>query len=163
MKETTIKNIIVLAKQLHAQGKKWHFHMLAPNCLLNKRKGKHAFILESEEETYITYSDTRHMAEGKALVALLHGASIVEAENRDPVVDDKKLEAVLEKARAWNERNLSWHHHVLFPACVFNKAKGKWCIIIEDPDGKKAAELVSEDEPRSHQKAIELLFYQQKK
>jgi hypothetical protein len=163
LKETTIHDIVLRAKEFSSEKTSWHFHLLTPNCALNTNKKKHATILEGKGETYVTYSETRYLNEGRELVQLLHGTSIVKKKHQDLPVHDPKIKAILEQAKTWNEQGHAWHHHVLFPDCAYNKHPGKWCIIIEDPDGKKAVESVSKEEPKANQKAIELLFYQQKK
>ncbi|MBU0757395.1 MAG: hypothetical protein KKF44_04965 [Nanoarchaeota archaeon] len=167
MKETTIQEIVRIAKELASSGKKWHFHMLTPDCMFNDNKDKHAFILEDEEkqEVYVTYSDERYMDEGKELVKLIHGDKIVkeyEKDEKPPVITDENIQFMLDKAKKLNEKGIHWHHHMLFPDCIFNKHKGNWCIVFEDKEGDKLVESISEEEPSKSLRAIEVLYYAQK-
>ena len=113
MQETTIQEIIQKAKDFQKQGKKWHFHMLTPDCTFNQRKDKQAFILENEtdSESYVTYSDKRYMEEGKMLVKMIHGDSIVSEEPIESQ-EDENINKIVEKAKRLNEQGIHWHHHM---------------------------------------------------
>ena len=50
---------------------------------------------------------------------------------------------------------------MLFPDCAFNKNKGKWALILEDPQSKEILESVTDHEPKEDLKQIETLFYGQ--
>ena len=164
MKETSKEEIMEKAKELHSHHKQWHFHMLTPTCTFNDKKGKHAFVLENmtDNETYVVYSNERFMEEGKILVKMLHGEKITEEPKKVHVINDK-IKSVLESARLLNEKNILWHHHMLFPDCAFNKHKGKWNIVFENPENNKTTEILYEDEPKDDLKQVEVLFYSQKK
>ncbi len=163
MKEITIQEAVAIAKKLHSKGKKWHFHMLTPDCMFNDRKDKHTFIVENEEdnEVFVVYSDERYMAEGKELVKLIHGKSIVE--EKTAKITDEHSKIIIEKAKKFNEQGIYWHHHMLMPNCIFNKHKGKYCIVFEDKEENRIIESVSEEEPKDNLREIEILYYQQKK
>lgn len=164
MKEISIQELVNLAKQFHLGKEKWHFHMLAPNCLYNNRKGKHTFILENEtkNEFFIVYSDQKYVEEGKELVKLLHGDKIVENKDLNLETIDEKIKLILKKAKKLSERGIHWHHHMLFPNCVFNKHKGQWVIVFEDDEENEIIESISKNEPIENLRAIESAFYQQK-
>ena len=164
MKETTIENLVEIARRLQDEGKPWHFHMLTPDCVLNKRKDKYAFILEDESnrETYIVYSYKRHMDTGKELVKLLYGKGILENEPT-PTTPGKGMKAILEKAAQLTKNDLPWHHHILFPKCIFNKHPGKWTIIFEESEEGRSMESVTEHEPIEDVKKLEILYYSQNK
>ena len=164
MNETSIENLVDLAKKLHQEGKKWHFHMLTPDCVFNKRKDKYAFVLENDtdQETYTVYSYKRHMDTGKELAKLLYGKAILEKE-ASPAPPGKGMKSILEKAARMNKDDRPWHHHILFPNCIFNKYKGKWTVIFEDSEEGKAMESVTSHEPLDDVKKIEILYYSQKR
>ncbi len=163
MIETTIDNIMEKAKQFHSEGKKWHFHMLTPDCTFNE-SDKQAFVLENttDSEVYVTYSDKRYMTEGKELVQLIHGASIVAEESTESPEDDKAVKEIVRRAEELNDKGAHWHHHMLFPDCIYNKHKGNWCIVFEDPETGKTLEYVSKEEPKEALRKIEVLYYAQK-
>lgn len=164
MIELTIQELVKKAKELHTQGKKWHFHMLTPDCMFNQRKDKHAFVLENTTDSgvFVTYSDRRYMKEGQELVKLIHGESILDKNRQDSGKEDRSMNVMLERARELNEKGIHWHHHMLFPDCIFNKHKGKWCIVFEDKEKNKIYECISEEEPLESLRKIEVLYYAQK-
>jgi hypothetical protein len=163
MQEITIDEVMEKAKQLQKEGKKWHFHMLTPDCMFNEKKEKHAFVLENEtdNEVFVVYSDERYMKEGQELVKMIHGNEIM-AEGAKPI-EDENIKLMLEKAKKFNEEGIHWHHHMLFPNCIFNKHKGKYCIVFEDKEENRIIESVSDEEPKENLNKIEVLYYQQKK
>ncbi|MBI4176644.1 MAG: hypothetical protein HY518_05540, partial [Candidatus Aenigmarchaeota archaeon] len=134
MENITIQGIIKRAKYLHSRGKKWHFHMLTPDCIFNRINDKHAFILEnrSGNETYVACSDKRYMKEGQGLVKMLYGNKILGKSNKIQSSRNRKIEGIVKKIKEMNKKNIQWHHHMLFPDCIFNKHKGKWNIVFED-------------------------------
>ncbi|MBS3114392.1 hypothetical protein J4448_04785 [Candidatus Woesearchaeota archaeon] len=164
MEIINIKKLVSIAKKFHSQRKKWHFHMLTPNCIFNK-KDKHAFMLENIEykEIFIVYSDKRYMKEGKELVKLLYGESIIEEKRLKSKITNKRVLRILKKERRLNKLGIEWHHHLLFPECIFNKHKGKWCILFENPENNEMIESISKSEPIKNLRAIETLYYQQKR
>lgn len=163
MNEATIEEIMEKARKLQKQGKRWHFHMLTPDCVFNKRKDKHAFVLEcgSDSQSLINYSDKRHMEKGKILVRMLHGSEIVSEKAPERALS-RNVHIMIEKATELNKRGIRWHHHMLFPDCIFNKNKGEWCIIFEDKETGRVIESVSDCEPTGDLRRIESLFYAQK-
>ena len=163
MKEVTIEQIMEMAKDFQKQQKEWHFHMLTPDCKFNQRKDKQAFVLENrtDNDTYVTYSDTRYMEQGQILVKMLHGESIVS--NEDTLEqEDENIQKIVLKAKELNEKGVKWHHHMFFPSCEFNERKGKWCIVFEDKETDEVIESFSENEPKEKLRKIEGLYYNQK-
>jgi len=164
MKEVTIQELMETAKKINSEGKKWHFHMLTPDCMFNEIKNKQAFMLENttDDEVYIVYSNDRYMDQGKELVKMLHGDSVTEKSESEPQITNESVKLIVERAKELNKKGVHWHHHMLFPDCILNKHKGKWCIVFEDKEMNKLLEAVFEDEPKDDLRAIEILFYQQK-
>ena len=163
MQEITIDEVMEKAKQWQKEGKKWHFHMLTPDCMFNEKKDKHAFVLENstDNEVFVVYSDERYMEQGQELVKMIHGDEIM-SEGSKPI-EDENIKIILEKAKRFNEQGIHWHHHMLFPDCIFNKHKGKFCIVFEDKEEGRIIEAVSDEEPKENLNKIEVLYYQQKK
>lgn len=164
MEDITIEELERKARLFQEQGKKWHFHMLTPDCHFNSNEKKHAFVLEnnSDNEFFVTYSDERHMEVGKRLVKIIHGNKILE-ENEKRDISDPAMRQIIERAKGLNNKSKLWHHHLLFPACIFNKHKGKWNIIFEDKENDKILEAIFDNEPVNELREIEILYYQQKK
>lgn len=164
MQEITIQEIKEKALLFQKQGKKWHFHILLPNCIFNERKDKNAFILENEtdQEYFVVYSDKRYMEEGQFLVKILHGKNILEEQTKQKIEKDENVRNILKRAEELNKKKIPWHHHMFFPNCIFNKNKGRWTVVFEDPEDGDVIEFSSEDEPRNILNKIEVLYYQQK-
>ncbi len=100
---------------------------------------------------------------GKQLVQLLHKEDIVQAA---PFATAGKIQPcamnIINRAKELCTKGDLWHHHMLFPDCIFNKHQGKWTIMFEDLENKKIMESISDEEPRSVLREIEILFYKQK-
>lgn len=162
MIDVSIKEIIEIAKKLVSEKKKWHFHLLTPDCVFNDRKD-YALVFEDTGagETFVNHSEVKQEAESKALLELLHG---IKADEKQKVGDSISLNAkkIAERAKELTAKEISWHHHALFPDCVFNKSKGKWVVMLEDPETGKVLESITAEKPDADLQLIEPLFYHQK-
>ena len=161
----SVEEIKDLTQKFAIVGKKWHFHILTPECQLNESKD-FSLILEnnSEGEVYICHSDKPYMGIGQTLVKLLHGKDVIKDEkaaNLQP--PSPAVEKLLKRARELMDEGIFWHHHMLFPDCRFNQHKGKWVIVFEDQEKAEIIESISDDEPKSDLQHIEGLFYSQRK
>jgi hypothetical protein len=167
MKEASIEEVVETAKKLQEEGRKWHFHLLTPDCVFNKRKDKHAFVLENEStgETLIVYSYKTYKPQGRELAKLLYGKGIFDEPKGEAQShpSGKSMQEILENARRLKREDRPWHHHVLPPNCIFNKHRGKWEIIFEDNEEGRSLSSVTSHEPKEDLKKIEILFYSQKK
>jgi hypothetical protein len=163
MKEISIAKAEAIADDLQNRRKEWHFHMLTPDFLLNKKK-RHAFIIENttDNETFVVYSSERHLDFGKKLVKFLHGDSILKKRAWKHSTENQTLKVILQKVKDLSARNIPWHHHLLFPKCIFNKNKGRWAIIFEDKESGNTLEAIYRYEPKSDLGHIEILYYDQK-
>ena len=164
MKEVTIQEVVAKAKKLHSEGKRWHFHLLMPDCVFNQRKDKHAFVLEdrSNNKTFVVYSDNRYLKEGEMLVKLLYGDTILKKSDAESPIQNKDIIPILKREEELNKKGIMWHHHLLFPDCIFNKHKGKWNIIFEDPERGSVSEVLYDEEPVDDLRRVEIFYYQQK-
>jgi hypothetical protein len=156
--EVTIEKIVELAKGFTKDGKKWHFHMLSPGCVFNTTD-KEGFVLENctDKQIWVCYSDKRYMKEGKELVQLVHGKGIVSDKKTE---SNTVMDKIIERCKELNGNGIHWHHHMLFPDCIFNE-HGKWCIVFEDPETGERLEFLSDTEPKDQLARIEVLFYAQ--
>lgn len=164
MEQTKTQEIIKKAREFKDQNFKWHFHILTPECQLNK-SGKYSLILEdnTNNEIYSYDFEEKPMDIGKELLQLLHGKTILQKEETSTKKISPEVEKILKKAKELNSQGIFWHHHMIFPDCTFNKHNGKWVIILEDQESGKILESVTETEPKEDLKLIETLFYQQTK
>ena len=162
MKQISEELIEQKARELAAQKKLWHYHLLTPSCKFNDRK-EHAFFLENntDNEYFVSYSDVPAMSLGKRLLQILHGEDLLNNQSEQVSVSES-TKRILDKAAQLNARGKNWHHHVFFPHCVFNKYPGKWNITFEDVESDSVLESVSSENPKEDQKEIERLYYLQK-
>lgn len=164
MKTTTPETIKTLAKEYQQLNQAWHFHILTPSCLLNEND-KFALVLENTETgiSHISYSDEPYMGIGKELVKLLHGDDVVKEKGTQTSKPSETVQKLLDRARELQSKGIYWHHHLLFPGCMFNDEKEKYCIVFEDPETKDIMRSVSDIEPKADLQHIEGMFYNQKK
>lgn len=165
MQEKSIEEIEVIANNLQANSQSWHFHILTPKCQLNTEK-RFAFILEdsSNNNSYVCYSDKPYMEVGKKLVKLLHGDKIASGEQKaeqSNVKEKLEITQIIRRANELKRSGKQWHHHMLFPDCIFNKHHGNWALVFEDPETGEIIESVSSSEPKEDLCKIETLYYQQ--
>ncbi|MDP3741715.1 MAG: hypothetical protein Q8R15_00195 [Candidatus Micrarchaeota archaeon] len=137
----------------------WHFHLLSPGCLFNPTK-THELFLESSKGNYVVRSHGTLTEIAKHLVQLLHGRDITEFSSSPA---SGTVEKLLKQAKELNQRRVKWHHHLLFPHCMFNKKWGKWILAFEDPLNNKLTELVYPHFPEKDLRKVENLFYGQRK
>ena len=161
MIEITIEECRKKAKLWHAQKDSWHFHVLAPQCAFNTRRDNYALVLENRTDirTYVVFSESEFVKVSQELVKLLHGDRILDKDEAKASRGSEKIQAVLRRARELNQRNLAWHHHMLFPDCVFNKHSGKWNIVFEDKQDESVVEIVYDVEPVDDLRLIEVLYF----
>ena len=161
MQTATLDEIKAVAIRLHDQGLVWHFHILTPGCALNETN-RCVFVLEDLDaaRAFAYYSDQPQKALGKELSALLHGAKILENTPVDAsYVPGEAVKQMVERAQALNKQEATWHHHVLFPQCRFNKHLGQWNLLFEDLQNHITLESSSLAEPVGDLNLIEPLFY----
>jgi len=161
-KECTIETVRKKAALWHAEGKEWHIHMLSPNCVFNEHSDQHAFVLENrtDQQTYIVYSDEPQIEADHALVILLHGDQILDKEKITMDPTNAQMQVILQRCREFNQRKILWHHHILFPDCIFNQQKGKWTIFFENNENNEVVEVLYNEQPVDDLRQIEILFFE---
>lgn len=163
MEEVSRERIEEIAKQLHKNDKDWHFHLLTPDCVLNPRDDKHTFVVEDTDENrvFVTYTEERQFGLGEELYELLH-QDLDDEESGEEANGElsEKVERIVERADELNQEKIPWHHHTLFPGCVFNE-HDQWCILFEDPETGETIEPLYGEEPETDLQAIEKLYYSQ--
>jgi hypothetical protein len=161
--EVSVDEIKERAKNLYQEGKSWHFHILTPKCQLNS-SDRFAFVLENatEGEVFVVYTESPLMNLGKELVKFLHGDVVdKEREKSKETKISEEAKKIVDRAQKLTNQGKPWHHHMLFPDCIFNDS-GKWMVIFEDQEKGKILRSTTDEEPKNDLKAIETLYYQQK-
>ena len=167
MKKVTAKKILKTAEKLKKDGKKWHFHILTPGCTFNKDK-RFALILEntSVNEQFVHFSLKKPAKTGQKLVEMLHGVNTKTSSAhsaRSSLNLSPKVNQMIERAIELNNKGFAWHHHLLFPDCMFSKDSRYWTLIFEDPLNGEIIEDRFKNEPKEALQQVEPLFYAQKK
>ncbi len=147
------------ASRWQAKGVQWHFHLLSPGCLFNPTKW-HELFIESSHGNYVARSHKPLTEIARSLVHLLHGREVTEYSSSPA---SGNVERILKRGKELSKRRIKWHHHLLFPHCMFNKKWGKWIIAFEDPLENKLTELVYQHFPESDLRKVEKLFYSQRR
>ena len=165
MNRVTEEKLFSIAEKIQKKEKKWHFHMLAPGCVFNKDK-RFALILENsdDQKQFICFFLEKPAATGKKLAELLHGKGITKKSTEKSTKPlSPKVKEMLKRANELNLKGFSWHHHLLFPDCIFNKDSRYWTLVFEDPLDEEVMEDMTDWEPKEALQQIEPLFYSQKK
>jgi hypothetical protein len=162
MKSINLKQLKHQASALNNADKQWHFHILTPECVLNN-SGKFALIIENTTDEDISeyYFNEAPMELGKELVKLLYGNKILKEEKVTKPMPPE-MQAMINRAKELSIQGKHWHHHMLFPSCIYNKHKDKYSILFEDPETKEMMEYLSNDNPVEELNEMEILYYNQK-
>lgn len=163
--EVSVAEILRKAAMWQAAGDPWHFHLLTPGCMFNERNDLYALVLEntSLQEVYVSYSDELQMEADRILLPLLHGDEIVDEQEAVLDTGTRSIQPILKRARELNAQGVAWHHHMLFPGCIFSHQPDRWVIAFEDPETGQVLEAFYEREPKSDLRQIEWLFAEQQR
>lgn len=162
--DLTLGKAVKKAEEWCAQGKRWHFHMLAIGCKFNATE-KHTLVIENtqDKEEASAYTAEKPIKEGEKLVKLLHGKEIIGKQSAMKKLTNPVMQKIIERTRQLTAEKTAWHHHMLFPECKFNSRPGKWLILLEDPKTGKLIEAAYDEEPTEDLKQLETAYYSQKK
>ncbi|HEX5448189.1 MAG TPA: hypothetical protein VFW90_03270 [Candidatus Saccharimonadales bacterium] len=161
MREADLEEIRKKAHDYQNEDVGWHFHILTPNCALNKKQ-KYAFVFEcaQKHEYLVYYSNQAERGLGEELAPLMHGAKILEPEPADAEhKPSAEMQQIINRAKELNDKGIEWHHHVFNPQCQFNTHAPKFTFVFEDPETGEKIESLSDEEPTGDLKFIEKLFY----
>lgn len=163
MKEITLETGRSKAREWHAEGKSWHFHALAPDCIFNEREGQYTLLLENhtDNQVFAVYSAGDFVKVSQELVKLLHGAKILDKEAAQTTSNEEAIQSVLARAAEIRRTGGCWHHHMLFPDCVLNQHAGKWNIVFEDPETDQSTEILYDEQPVADLRRIEVAYFEQ--
>ena len=143
-------------------GDQWHFHSLRPDCAFNPRRDRYALVLENRTngQAIIVYSDEEFSEISQELVKIVHGESILDREQISDSPSNELFEQVMKRAGELQGEGVAWHHHMLFPDCVFNQHRGQWNIAFESGEGAEIVEVLYDEEPIADLRRIEVAYFQ---
>ena len=163
--EVSQERLLELGKELADAGQKWHPHVLSPDCQLNDRQPLCGLIIEASDrdQVFATYSEKPMMVTARALAGLAHGEDALQADPGGAILkpDSPQVAEMMQRAKTLSGRGTHWHHHVLFPGCIFNKHAGEWAIVFEDPETGETLESVTPGHPARDIQVTETLFFAQ--
>lgn len=160
-REVPLSECATLGHRLQDQGRSWHIHVLAPDCRMNPKPGRFAFVIEdrTDEETYVAFSPERPRAVNLELLKVLHGEHVLD---RPAGQDDDAAAAespLVSRIRDLDRRGVAWHHHMHFPDCMLNPHPGKWAISLEAADSDTVESEAFAEEPHEVLSAIEIIYF----
>lgn len=150
---------VAMGVALNDAGKKWHSHVLSPDCTHNPFPGHYAVVVEDDTGSvnYIAEGDESFPEEDKVLVKLLHGDDILDAGKAQGGAPAAKASLVVAHVMDLQEKCTHWHHHMHFPDCAFNPFPGKWSIGVESPSAYCAESYP--DEPVDTLREVEVIYF----
>ena len=154
-----LESCLQFALSLSEAGKHWHSHVLSPGCVHNPYDDQYAIVIEDDTEAcaYIAPSDQFPEVD-KELVKILHGNDILDFSKTSANGGAEDIpSAMLDRLRLIDGNGVVWHHHMNFPACVFNPQPGKWSITIESEEGEFSESFA--DEPIAILREVEVLYF----
>ena len=162
VREVSVAEVRERARACRAEGKRWHFHALAPGCAFSQRPGSHALLLEDRTDgrSYVAYAEGDLVELSQELVRMLHGEAILDREQARASAGGEALRRVLSRAAELRGRGIAWHHHMLFPDCVLNRHPGLWNIVFEDGETGDVVEMLYEEQPLDDLRKIEVAYFE---
>lgn len=161
MKEIKAEELIQKVESYSRKGTKWHFHLFSKDCLFNKYKDKFVILLENEisKEQFYSFFEFIPKKEAEEMAGLMYGSDFLEEEPKEKKIRNEEMKKIIKKAEEFNEEGIEWHHHHFPPKCLYNKERGKHCIVLEDKEKKKLISAVFDEFPEGELRKIEKLFY----
>lgn len=158
----TVEQAREKSRSWQINGDNWHFHVLSPACLFNTDRTKYALILENQTTGQIcaVYSETGFSTLSQDMLKLLYGEKILARPDAPPNLPDKRIEQILNRCEESSRENIPWHHHMLFPDCVFNDEPGKWNLVLEIGREPQVINISFDQQPLAALKRIEIAYFQ---
>lgn len=69
------------------------------------------------------------------------------------------FDTMLKMAENFYRNKKPWHFHILTTKCIFNKNKGKFCIVLEDENNGNVFVTFYDKKPLEDGEKLEALFY----
>ncbi len=162
MQEITIDQAREKTSTWKKEGKAWHFHVLFPDCIFNTQNKKYAMVLEDRTsgETFVVYSVDGFAKISQEFLKLIYGDDILKT-RAGADSKDKPSSKLLAQAKIFKQNEVVWHHHMLFPDCIFNDHPGKWNIVMEGSGEKRTYSGVYDEEPVDEFQQIEIEYFKQ--
>lgn len=162
MQEITIDQAREKARSWLTKGKNWHFHVLFPDCVFNTQSNQFALVLENRtaDQTFAVYSDNGFAKISQEFLKLRYGDSILETQ-AGVVPQEKPANTLLTQCEVFKQNKVLWHHHLLFPDCIFNQHPGKWNIVLEGSGEARTFNALYDEEPMDDFRQLEIEYFKE--
>jgi hypothetical protein len=162
MQEITISQAREKTRVWQEQGKMWHFHVLFPDCIFNTQSKQYAMVLEDRTsgETFVIYSDNGFAKISQEFLKLHYGDDILKT-RAGGVSQERPANTLLAQCEIFKQNKVLWHHHMLFPDCIFNDHPGKWNIVMEGSGEARVFNALYDEEPLDDFQEIEIEYFKE--
>jgi hypothetical protein len=142
------------AREIVVRGGNGHIHTTVPGCVITG-SSRRAIVLEDggDGRAYAFYDDEPIEERAKPLAILLHGADSVPGESEALPPPSAVVQRMAERFAAGRG-----HFHILGPACLANRQRGRWTILFEDEE-LGLMESVADERPLDDIRFVERLIY----
>jgi hypothetical protein len=146
------------------QGDNWHFHVLFPECVFNTKSNQYALVMENHTtgQTYVAYSENGFTKFSQELLKLRYGDNILDEERTIAQSKEEPTNPLFIQCAVFTRKNIPWHHHMLFPDCIFNQHPGKWNIILEGKGESRTINMLYDEEPLMDLQQLEIAYFKEK-
>ncbi len=134
---------------------------MSPDCFLNENS-RYAFVLECADKNIalVHLSDQPEKSLAAELSPLLHGSDVMDATSTQKQYTPSGIVAQMsQRAQELNDKSIEWHHHMLFPDCMFNTHAPNHVLMLEDSSTGEAIISITEYDPIDDLKQIENLYF----
>jgi len=164
MKKITLTEAREKAGSWHSQGYRWHFHVLFPGCVFNTNKEQYALVMEnrSSDQTFVVYSDSGFAKVSQEFLKLIYGDNILDKTHSGMGTFSKPTgRAIMKRCETLIRENIPWHHHMLFPDCIYNTHPGKWNLVLEGGGEDQTVSELYDEEPREDFQQMEIAYFEE--
>jgi hypothetical protein len=163
MQEITIDQACELSRTWQTAGESWHFHVLFPDCVFNTQSNQYAMVLENRttDQTYVVYSEIGFAKVSQELLKLHYGDNILDKSRVPSDHTDKPIKPIMDLSEGYSRNNIIWHHHMLFPDCIFNEHPGKWNIVLEGRGESQVVNALYDEEPLDDFQQLEIAYFKE--
>ncbi len=151
------------ARSWQKLGENWHFHVLFPDCVFNTQSNQYALVLENRtaDQTFVVYSENGFAKVSQELLRLHYGDNILDKTQVIAFSEEKPIKQILNQCEAFSQDNILWHHHMLFPDCIFNQHPGKWNIVLEGRGETQIVNALYDEEPLDDFQQLEIAYFKE--
>lgn len=132
-----LDTVLDIANGFRQAGRRWHSHVLSPDCAHNPYAGQFAIVIEDDKGQASIAVSTVFPEADRALVKMLHGDTITDRASSSAVTGatTSRASALPGRIAEIDRHRLAWHHHMHFPGCALSPRPSRWTVAVESDDG----------------------------